>query len=250
MANNNRHIKSEDSAANALPWMAGVLFVLGMAILAGMYWNRTVVVNEVRYEGNYFVPSETLEKRADITHGIPPDSLRILEIIERVERLAYVKRAHVNVEPSGNLIVEVEERQPIAMIAEGEKKIYVDEAGIRLPIILGKAVDVPVVYGFDAQSPTDTLRSEPWQKVRNFLIEMHSNPVCDATISEVAWTGQEGIVALSHENGVRLVFGKNDFKTRLRNWEAFYSEVVREKGIHKMQSVDLRFRGQVVTRES
>jgi hypothetical protein len=81
------------------------------------------------------------------------------------------------------------------------------------------------------------------------LTNVQDREVSNATISEVAWTQKEGIVALTNQNGVKLIFGKGDFDTRLRNWEAFYGEVVKQKGIEAMQSIDLRFEGQIVTQE-
>jgi phage host-nuclease inhibitor protein Gam len=111
-------------------------------------------------------------------------------------------------------------------------------------------VDVPILYGFNAKPMKDTLKSEAFLAVRDFLTEMGKKQVSNATISEVAWTRDEGVVALTHENGVKLVFGKNDFKSRLRNWEAFYGEVIKTKGIAGMRAIDLRFRGQIITQES
>lgn len=233
-----------------MPWVAGALFVLGIAVLAGMYRERTTIVGDLRFEGNDFVSLDKLENRVQIPAGIRPDSLDFMKIIRDVEQIDYVKQAAVNVEPSGDLVIEVFERRPIAMLADGDRKIYVDRDGIRLPIVPGKAVDVPVLYGFRSKPMGDTLKSEAWRQARDFLTEMNDRPLSNATISEVAWTNEEGIIALSHEHGVKLVFGSDGFGKRLRNWEAFYSEIVREKGIRRMQSVDLRFEGQIVTRES
>ena len=237
------------SGLTIMPWIAGVLFILGIAVLAGLYRERTVVIREIRYEGIEFVDRERLEQRIEVPTGIRPDSLDFLEIIREAEQIDYVRYASVSVEPSGDLVITVTERQPIAMLADGAQKIYVDRDGVRLPIVLGTAVDVPILYGFDAGPMRDTLRSAEWRRARDFLVEMNRRPVSNTTISEVAWTGEEGIVALSHEHGVKLVFGNSDFGRRLRNWEAFYSEIIREKGIRSMQSVDLRFEGQIVTRE-
>jgi hypothetical protein len=96
---------------------------------------------------------------------------------------------------------------------------------------------------------SDTLQSEAFKTTAEFLTEVRSSKVSDATISEVAWTKDEGIVALTNQNGVKLIFGKDNFATRLRNWEAFYGEVVKKKGIEAMRTIDLRFEGQIVTRE-
>ncbi len=254
MTENKTHNESGRKGAkkrlDAMPWIAGAVLALGIAVLAGLYWTRTVTVREVRFEGYHFVNQQELEQSVDIPTGVRPDSLDFMSIIGKVEKIPYVKFADISVEPGGELLISITERQPIAMLAEGERKIYVDEDGLRLPLILGKAVDVPIVYGFSAEPAGDTLKGDAFRAVRDFLVEVNRKPVSDATISEVAWTSGQGVVALTNENGVKLVFGKENFKKRLRNWEAFYGEVIKTKGIAGMRTVDLRFRGQVVTQES
>lgn len=236
------------SRKNPLPWVTGVLLILGLAVLGGLYWSSTMTVQQVRYSGNHFVSTADL-KRVKVPTGIKPDSMDFVEIMNRFEELPYVKRADISVQPSGNLMVNISEREPIALLADGDKKIYVDEAGVRLPMVLGKTVDLPILYGFSATPMSDTLTSEAFKQAANFLTTVQKMPVSNATISEVAWAKKEGIVALTNQNGVKLIFGKGDYAERLRNWEAFYSKVVKQKGIEKMRSVDLRFKGQIVTRE-
>lgn len=254
MTNKQQHTEPKEATGtggfNALPWIAGVLLVLGLAALAGLYWQRTMTVKDVRFAGHYFVTEQELKANVQIPDGIKPDSLDMMSIINKIEEIPYVKFADVQVEPGGNLLIHVTERQPIALLADGEDKIYVDEDGMRLELILGKTVDVPILYGFRSKPMSDTLNSRSFGAVRDFLIEMRNSKVSNATISEVAWTKDQGVVALTNENGVKLVFGKNDFGTRLRNWEAFYGEIIRTKGIAGMRSIDLRFRGQIVTQES
>ena len=69
------------------------------------------------------------------------------------------------------------------------------------------------------------------------------------TISEVIYDEYEGVIAMSHENGVKLLFGTDDYDQKFKNWEVFYSEVIAYKGIQAMQQIDLRFTDQVITRE-
>ncbi len=247
---NENPVKAPVKSFNALPWVAGAVLILGLAVIGGIYWDRNMTVKDVRFEGHYFVSSDELRQSVDIPTGVKPDSLDFLSIINQVENIPYVKQADVQVEPGGNLVINVTERQPIALLADGNDKIYVDRDGIRLKLILGKTADVPILYGFSAKPMKDTLKSEAFIAVRDFLTEMEKKEVSNATISEVAWTRDEGVIALTHENGVKLVFGKDDFKTRLRNWEAFYGEVIKTKGIAGMRAIDLRFRGQIITQES
>lgn len=240
---------TEAQKVKLLPWLTAILMVLGIAVLAAMYWNRNVTVNEVEVTGVYFNTPEEILNAADVPLGIKPDSLDLVSLIARVEVLNYVKSVTPYVEPSGDLELTISERTPIAVLVRGSNRMYVDEEGVRLPILEGKTLDLPLVYGFRATAGMDTLKSDEFKQIRDFLVGARINEFGWATISEVAYSTEEGVVALSHENGVKLLFGTNDFETKLRNWEAFYADVIRTKGIQAMQQVDLRFKNQVVTRE-
>lgn len=248
MTDNKQHTESQNST-NAWPWIAGAVLILGLAIVGGFYWSSTMKVQEVQFSGHHFVSEEDL-KLIDVPTGIHPDSMEFGVIRKQFEELSYVRQADISVAPNGKMNIAITEREPIALLADGSRKIYVDGEGIRLPMVTGKAVDVPILYGFSATPMQDTLKSEAFNTVSTFLSSVRNSNVSDATISEIAWTSEnEGIVALTSQNGVKLIFGKGDFDTRLRTWEAFYGEVIKKKGIETMRSVDLRFEGQVVTRE-
>jgi cell division septal protein FtsQ len=244
----NNESKTAESSINPLPWVAGALLILGCAVVAGFYWTSTMKVQKVYYEGNELVSEEKL-RSIDIPTGIHPDSLQTMHIIEQFEAISYIDQAAVDIEPSGNITIRLTERQPVAMLAGDSRKAYVDREGIRLPVALGGSVNVPLLYGFSARPLGDTLKSSSFKAASDFLVQLRNKTVSDATISEVAWT-DDGIVALTNQNGVKLIFGKEDFATRLRNWEAFYAKVVKQKGIQQMQSIDMRFQGQIVTREN
>lgn len=246
MTKSEKHTESQSSSA--LPWIAGVVLVLGLAGMAGLYWSSTMTVNQVQFSGNHYVSTSEL-REIDVPTGMSPDSMNFSSIMEQFEQIPYVKQADISVEPSGNLMIDISERQPIALLTDGGEKIYVDKDGIRLPMKLGKAADVPILYGFSASPMTDTLKNDAFKATSDFITTVFSNKVSNATISEVAWTSKEGIVALTNQDGVKLIFGKGDFVTRLCNWEAFYGEVVKQKGMDAMRSIDLRFGGQIVTRE-
>lgn len=247
MAEKKSHNETK-SRINPLPWIAGAILVLGVAITAGLYWNSTLTVQRVKFSGNRFVSMEEL-KQVKVPTGINPDSIDFRQVMHRFEQIQYVKQIDIIVKPGGNLMINITERQPIALLADGSAKAYVDPNGIRLPLKLGKTVDVPILYGFSTKPIGDTLKSDDFKTTADFLTRVRDSKVSDATISEVAWTKNEGIVALTNQNGVKLVFGKGDFANRLRNWEAFYGEIVKKKGIEAMRTIDLRFEGQIVTRE-
>lgn len=240
----------EAKKGKLLPWATAIMLVVGIAVLAAIYWNKNVTVDEVTFSGNTMTESEELFKTANVPLGIHPDSLDLSGVVHRVEKIDYVKSAIPYIEPSGELNIQITERKPIALLIEDEKKVYVDSEGIKLPLIYGISFDLPLVYGFNASANSDTLNSQAFKQISSFLIDAQKNKFGWITISEVAYNEEEGVVALSQENGVKLLFGNNDFRIKLENWEAFYTDVIRVKGIQAMQQVDLRFTNQVVTKES
>ncbi|MAO63870.1 MAG: hypothetical protein CL666_02600 [Balneola sp.] len=241
-------MSKKESNKSLLPWITAVLMVAGIAVLAAMYWNQNVTVQEIKVNTLTFTDYEMVKQSAAIPLGVKPDSLDLNNVVTRVEQLDYVRSVSPYIEPNGNLRLKVAERQPIAMLINGSDRIYVDAEGVKLPLLEGKTRDVPLVYGFRTNQG-DTLKSEAFVQVRDFLMRAKIDGFGWNTISEVAFDANDGVIALSHENGVKLIFGRNNFEIKLENWKAFYGQVVKTKGINKMQQVDLRFTDQVVTRE-
>lgn len=230
--------------------LTAVLLLVGVSIIAGFYWQRSLTLNEVKVSGLWFLESDEVIEAAKVPLGISPDSLELTPMITRVEQLSYAKKVHPIVEPGGVLTLEIEERIPLGLFIHGSMEKYVDQDGVILPILPKKIANLPLVYGFNITTAKDTLRSESFKQVRNFLVEAQKHEFAWATLSEVAYDREEGVIALSHENGVKILFGTQDFNQKLANWELFYTEIIREKGIAQVAQVDLRFNDQIITRES
>jgi cell division septal protein FtsQ len=191
-----------------------------------------------------------LEEALESPVGMLADSVSFDSLFKDLKTLPYVEDVTVSMGIRGTLTFRVMEREPFAMLVDGNRRIYVAEGGIKLPLIPEKIKDVPLVYGFSVQSLEDTLKSDQYRQVEEFLIAARENELGWITISEVSWNESEGVVALTYENGVKLLFGRNQFKEKMKNWEAFYTNVVSKKGIGSFSRIDLRYEDQIVTRNS
>lgn len=230
--------------------LTAVLLLVGLGVVAGFYWQQLLRVDTLRVSGIWFHQEADILEAAQVPMGIAPDSLNLEELKNRVTRLAYVKSVHPYIEPGGTLHLSIKERIPIALLVGGDVERYTDAEGVQLPVLTGKTVDVPFVYGFSSNSQTDTLKTTDFIQLTRFLEEAKENKFAWATLSEVAFDPEEGVVALSHENGVKLLFGTDSFTNKLANWELFYTQVIREIGIARIAQIDLRFNDQIITRES
>ena len=229
-------------------WSALALFMLGLAVVAGFYFEQNTRITAVEFSGHNFTSAELLGESMISPIGMLADSVDYTAIYTSLRELPYVEDVSVRMSYRGTLTVDIIERQPIALLA-GQRDIYFDEDGVQLPSLSGKWVDVPIVYGFRPTTPGDTLAGPEFNQVQDFLVSAKKDPFGWTTLSEVAWNDNEGVVALSSENGVKLLFGRNGFDQKVSHWKAFYRDVVAHRGINDFRSVDLRFRNQIVTDE-
>lgn len=229
-------------------WILLSIALLTGAVLGGLYIEKNTRIETVSFQGNRYTDNETLNKALESPIGMFADSVNFETLFDDLKALPYVKDATVSMGIRGTLTFHIYEREPLAMLVDGSRRIYVAEGGIKLPIVPEQVKDVPLIYGFTANPMSDTLKSESYKQVQDFLIAARSNELGWITISEVAWNDSEGVVALSYENGVKLLFGRDQFREKMDNWRAFYTEVVSRKGLDSFQSIDLRFKDQIVTR--
>lgn len=230
-------------------WFAAAIFLLGLAVLSGLYMEQNTTITDVEFKGNHFSTEDELSEAFKSPVGMYADSVDFRSLTEPLKALPYVQNVSMEMGFRGKLTLNVQERQPIGLIIDDGKSAYIDHDGIKLPDRLQKSVDVPLVYGFPVEPMADTLSSDSYLQVRDFLVSAKQNSFGWLTISEVTWSERDGVVALSHENGVKLIFGHDDFENKFSHWEAFYAEVVSRKGINSFKTVDLRFRDQIVAEE-
>jgi cell division protein FtsQ len=240
--------KTRRRKGTSLIWVFLSLGLAGAAVYAGIYLEKNTIIQEVHFSGNEYTAEQELADAIELPVGVLADSVNLPELITGIRSLPYVNDVSVNMSIRGTLAFRIQEREPLAMLVDGSDRIYVGEGGIKLPMIPGAYRDVPLLYGFPVNPAGDTLSSDAFKQVEQFLMEVKSNEIGWITISEVAWNDSEGVVALTHENGVKLIFGQDDFDEKILHWEAFYTEVVPRKGIQSFSSIDLRFRDQIVTK--
>lgn len=226
-----------------------VLLILGGAVYAGLYLERNTIITDVHFTGNYYTNEQELYAAIENSPvGLYADSVNYNSLYDQLQKSPYINTSTVSMSIRGVLTFEVTEHEPIAMLVNGSNRTYVAADGIILPVIPEKIPDVPLVYGLPATSVNDTLNSGSYEIVEQFLLEAKRNEFGWITISEVAWNPSEGISALTHDNGVKLIFGKDRFREKFENWEAFYSQVVTIKGMEAFHTIDLRFSDQIVAK--
>lgn len=249
MSRKKTHKKSGFGILKTAFWTVSVFGIATAAVLGGLYLEKNTRITDVAVTGNYFTDENTILESIDSPVGLLADSLNYSEMYSSIRTLPYVDDVDIRMSFRGTLTFDISEVSPIALLTEGNQRVYVSKGGVKLPLKPEKTVDVPILYGFPASSVSDTLKSDAFQQVQQFLTAAKDDGFSWVTISEVAWNNREGVVALSHENGVKLIFGKDNFEQKMTHWRAFYTDVIAQKGIDSFHEIDLRFSNQIVTRK-
>jgi cell division protein FtsQ len=225
---------------------AAAIILFGISI--GYYRYKHATMKNILVEGNYYTSEESIISKANIPANVSPDSVDLTVVIKRIESLPFVKQAEVILMPPSQVKIFITERIPVGLLLDGTKKALVDQDGIILPQLYEKTPNVPLVYGFPIKKVNDTLKTAQFEEMSHFLAALHINSLGNSTISEVAWSKEDGVVAMSTENGIKLIFGKSKPENGLKNWEAFYAQIAPKVGLASLAEVDLRWQGQVITR--
>lgn len=249
MGNEKKHtVSNKRTGLSSFLGISLAFLLLGLAVYAGFYMEKNTYIHSIDFHGTHYADENELLSRVDHVIGVRADSVHFDSLYEQLKSVPYVREVSVKMSFRGKLTFLIREHQPFAMLVQGSSRNYLSEGGNILPILPGHILNVPLVYGIDTRQITDSTRTSPFWKTEAFLIAAQNSEVAWATISEIAWTDHEGIVALTHDNGVKLIFGQDEFETKMSHWRAFYSDVVSKQGIQSFEVIDLRFRDQIVTR--
>lgn len=233
--------------SRVLPLIGGIL-LLGAAVLFGLHLERTATIEEYRFVGLERIGEEELRERMTLPTGSHPDSLDFTKLMEPLEVHPWIREVSIRPQAGGRISLDVTEREPIAMLISANGRCYMDRDGMQMDL-RGQPVDLPLVHGFTCH-PGDRLEGRAFEDLRNFLTAMQQDPLSWHTLSEVSWNSDEGVTALTQENGVKVLFGRGEFERKQTYWSRFYREVVTREGIGSFRTVDLRFRGQIVTEKT
>jgi len=231
------------------------LVALALGLVAAWVWQRTLPLKQVAVVGNVQAQDEDVIRLVRTT----PDSVALFSltpalIASRAERHPWVREAHIRRLPTGTLRVRVEERQPAALVlgADGRPSHFLDASGYAMPMRRGALADVPVLRGaIPDYHPTQPV---PSRSLRELLAALASaDAETDALISEVVWAPSKTTLwttPTSDRETLPVRLGRTGQADQLRRLHAFWTQAVLPRPDAPIEAVDLRYEGQVVTKEA
>jgi cell division protein FtsQ len=234
------------------PLMGLLLLAAAVIAIGANVWKKELRVAHVTTRGNAIVTRSEIMALA----GIPADAklfgVDLFAVRQRVEKNPFIRAASVNREAPDGIAITVEERRPVAaLILGGMLTIdgngfvlpapHTDDTG-ELPVLTGDLPAAECVPGRTVTAPAVrealeilTVAGEAGEDVSHLVSEIHVD-------------GEKDIILYTTEAGVPVIFGHGNTAAKIVMLQAFWKDVVAQRGPAELASVDLRYADQIVAR--
>lgn len=229
------------------------IITLLIIILANNWRNKTYI-SKITIKGNITISENEILTaaglKADSTLNL--DELNELFIRDRVAKHPEIKKVVVSKEPPSELIIEVIEKKPIAIVIKSSEIYLVDEEQEIFPIKnYDKAFDLPIINGLgidDRKNKTDI------NAAMNFLKAAYEKgKYIQNLISEVNMKDSSKIIVKTNDKLTSFYFKRVDknakeyYKTRLELFKRFMDEEITLRSLN-CEYVDMRFSNQIIAK--
>ena len=203
-------------------------------------------VKEIVVKGNQHLPAEKVVAVSGLYTGANIFKIDLTEAGQKLELLPVLRDVQLNRVMPGTVVIEVEEREPVALVPTGSSFVEVDREVVHLrPGRVGTA-GLPVLTGVDAKSigPGRSLTGDGLEDLVRVVLEL---PLELRDMLSEAHLDSGGQVTLYTMGGVPCRLG---MPTDINSKGTLFLQVLHELQVmgKKIEYVDLSFTGTPVVK--
>jgi cell division protein FtsQ len=236
------------------------LMVLAVLIVLASYasqWKKGVVVRGFVVDGASMISERELVSRIRDFKGRNLLKLDARELKKRIVGLPYLRDAEISKEFNGIVRVSVVEREPVALTVIDGRMMAVDGDGFILPEKREFVERVPKLLKIEGVSRLQVtgnglrqLDRRDVELIRQFLEALSQTDYARLLIGELHLAGNNMAWCMTSQAPTRFIVGNDgNYKEKLKKFEIFWQKVVSKKGFDSYETVDLRFRDRIFTRD-
>lgn len=240
---------------------AALVCIFFVVLVAAAYHQNKKPINEIQVQLLNENDHSFIQK-TDIIAMIEKDSVNNphiktlgnldLNFIEKnVKANPWVMEAEVYIDNNQKLNVDIVQRTPIARLFHTNgSSTYLDTSLQTLPLSNNYAYQAPVFTGVPYLG-NDSISIDLKKKIAFMSRIICADSFWSAQITQIDLLGDHTFALIPLLGTQRIIFGDTAFaEDKLSNLFAFYQEVSTKIGWDKYDTLDLRFRGQIVARPS
>lgn len=239
-----------------LSFLIVLVALVALAFYASQ-WKKEVVVRDFVIDGASIISERELLSRMAPFQGRNLQKLDVQELKQRILVIPYLRDAEISKELNGIVRVVVFEREPLAVTAIDGQVLVIDREGFLLPRTKGCSERFPnllqitgITHLRIARNNLRQLDRQDIELIRQFLVALSESEYASLLIREFHLADNGMAWCLALQAPTRFIVGNDgNYKEKLKKFEIFWQKVVSKKGFDAYETVDLRFRDRIFTRD-
>jgi len=235
-----------------------ILSVVVLVLLFGLSqsWQKETSLSEVIINGCEVLNRDSLQNEFSQLLGKRLTDINLEEIEDKMKRIGYIKEVVATKELPNRIRLHIKERVPVAFTILNHNIYVIDEEGMLLEYRRESFKDknLPMISGI---RNIKTLENGVKQIKQSQIVEaiqlvkaLNETELAKSIIGEINIEQANMMFARTSQGKAKLIFGDDGgYGELLKKFEAFWVNVVTEKGFKNYSYIDLRFKDKVFVKE-
>jgi cell division septal protein FtsQ len=241
-------------------WLRGVAWVFGLLTLAGLCLGLVVGyhqlltcnlfcikdINNIEIEGARRLSRSLLLEQSKLSPGASLLAIRPGQVERALMAHPWIAKAEVSRKWPHNLHLQIQERDPVALVQFGEELLYTDRQGmIFKPLSPGDPHNFPVITGLTPEQFKHPAGDMPEVVVQAFQLmdELKKTPppLNLENISEIHVDLERGFTLYANGVGIALEVGSKDYAEKLQKFAQLWPHLVQKGLLTKVGRINLNY---------
>ena len=183
----------------------------------------------------------------------PFSRINLAEMEKVFKENPYIKEAEVYHDVKGTITIEIAQRNPVLRIFNQEgNSFYLDESGDKMPLSLQYTAPVITATGhidasLDSPDSVDSITVRSLHKLVNYI---RTDSFLTALAGQLKVNKDREFQIIPRVGEQTIIFGKAEhLEKRFSKLKAFYRKVLPDKGWYIYDTINLKFRKQIVAKK-
>lgn len=229
---------------SAVMLLIGGFFVTQLLLASDLFRVEQIVV-----QGNSRLTEQQIAALSDIQIGINTFSLDLGLIGRKIEENPWVQQADVRRIFPRQVVIDLKERRPVAIINLGYL-YYLDDRGEIFKVLCASDnLDYPIITGFnyDKAQGHDTEYAQKLRQIVGLLTDLSERNLFSLDqVSEIHHEDSGGLSLFTLEGGVKVKLGCTDYSDKLDRLERIYTQL--QPKLQMLDYIDLNVDDKVIVR--
>lgn len=214
-----------------------ILLLVIISVATGCLFAPVFNISEVIVNSGDNVTAQEILNNANIELGTNIFRINDSKIKEKIETLSYVREADIYRKFPDTIVLEINERNPYAIVKYLESFAITDKYGYILEIKKENSGDLPIIYGLDSGSYVvgQKLEGNSLTKYENcaYLIEIANKTNFGYKFKEINYNDLTNVKLYIEEIDTDIIYGNifiDDIEEKLNHLSSILKELNGKKG--------------------